>query len=387
MHLSPQQDGSFILLLIQQVFNYSINYQHSIYKPYKPRNLEEEELLHQVIQLHFPKLLESGNKLFSVFSPNHEYEIQQNKTVSNDNESSENQVVCLIPDHRDPGLREDFLQELWVTPKNSNQEHPEELIGSYPSWARGVIGDMRRTASLFNRFKESENRTFVSREDIKYQPHHQIINLLIATEFYWILNKREVNLSQKMTNAELNVAIQDYLYTIADQFLKLLPDNHPYRLIVSAEERRSWSFERIRGMMGTKQVLSQFIDSDINQIIECTEYTINLRSERLEEFTPSGMRSKKLIVKEEYDNDEIESFNYKDPGLDEEFLWDLYGASLRDQVKWLFEPADDWPSWAKGILSGMTSTIQFTKSFLDLKIEVKFFKTAGFSRITQIFVF
>ena len=46
-----------------------------------------------------------------------------------------------------------------------------------------------------------------------------------------------------------NVAIQDYLYTIADQFLKLLPDNHPYRLIVSAEERRSWSFERIRGMM------------------------------------------------------------------------------------------------------------------------------------------
>ena len=55
--------------------------------------------------------------------------------------------------------------------KNSNQEHPEELIGSYPSWARGVIGDMRRTASLFNRFKESENRTFVSREDIKNISH------------------------------------------------------------------------------------------------------------------------------------------------------------------------------------------------------------------------
>ena len=30
LHLSPQQDGSFILLLIQQVFNYSINYQHNI---------------------------------------------------------------------------------------------------------------------------------------------------------------------------------------------------------------------------------------------------------------------------------------------------------------------------------------------------------------------
>ena len=77
------------------------------------------------------------------------------------------------------------------------------------------------------------------------------------------------------------------------------------------------------------------------------------------------MRSKKLIVKE-YDNDEIESFIYKDPGLDEEFLWDLYGASLRDQVKWLFEPADDWPSWAKGILSGMTSTNSIYQEFSSI---------------------
>ena len=195
---------------------------------------------------------------------------------------------------------------------------------------------MRRTAILFKRFKDNENRIFVSREDIKYQPHHRIINLLIATEFYWILNKREVNLSQKMTNTELQIAIQDYLYTIADQFLKLLPENHSYRLTVSAEERRSWNFERIKGMMGSKQVLAQFNDSAINQTIECTEYTINLRSDHIQEFTPSGMRNKKLIIKE-YTHDEIENLNYKDPGLDEEFVWDLYGASLKESVKWNFQ--------------------------------------------------
>ena len=86
---------------------------------------------------------------------------------------------------------------------------------------------------------------------------------------------------------------------------------------------------------------------------------------------------KKLIVKE-YDNDEIESFNYKDPGLDEEFLWDLYGASLRDQVKWLFEPADDWPSWAKGILSGMTSTNSIYQEFLRSKDRSKVFQNRRF---------
>lgn len=377
LYIDPEQSGSFIILLIQQVFNYSVNYQHSIYKPYHPRDEAEKKLLQKVIRLHFPRLMNSSHKLFSILGSDNSHELNLKHDLQNNETKTNVETPCPVPNLRDPGLREDFLQELWVIPKNQNQEQPEELIGSYPSWARGVILDMRRTATLFIRFRDNENCTFISREDIKYQPHHKVINLLIATEFYWILNKREVNLSQKMTNAEMQVAVQDYLHTIADQFLKLLPENHDYRSAVSADERRNWSFERIRGVMGSKQVLAQFNSSNINQIIECTEYTINLRSERMEDFTPSGMRSKKLILKE-YTHDEIENFNYKDPGLDEEFLWDLYGASLKKAVKWNFEPADDWPSWAKGILSSMTTTNAIYREFLKSKDRSKIFQSRKF---------
>ncbi len=379
LKIKPEQGESFILLLIQQVFNYSINYRHAIYKPYCPRTNKEKVLLKKVIQLHFPLLLENGDDLFAILELSYEQSEEEGSKQSRSNyvkPESENDY-CPIPDHRDPGLREDFLQELWVVSKNQEHDQPEELVGSYPSWVRGVIRDMRRTSSLFKKFKDNENRTFISREDIKYQPHHRIINLLIAMEFYWIMNQREVNLAQKMTNAEMQVAIQDYLHTIADQFLKLLPENHLYRLKVSAEERRSWECERLRGMMGAKQLLAQFSDNKLNQIIECTEYTINLREERVQEFTPSGMRSKRLVIKE-YTHDEVDNINYKDPGLDEEFLWDLYGAKLKEKVKWNFEPAEDWPPWTMGILSGMTSSNAVYREFLKSKERSKIFQSRRF---------
>ncbi len=377
LKIQPDNNESFILLLIQQVFNYSINYRHAIYKPYHPRNSEEKELLFQVIQLHFPMLLKSGQDPFSVLDIEKRKNSNSSKSLSVEQPNEQAEDYCPVPNHRDVGFREDFLQELWVIPKNQDSEQPEELVGSYPSWVRGVIKDMRRTSELFKRFKDNENRTFVSREDIKYQPHHCAVNLLIAMEFHWIMNQREVNLSQKMTNAEMHLAIQDYLHTIADQFLKLLPQNHPYRITVSAEERRSWECERLRGMMGAKQLLAQFSSATLNQIIECTEYTINLREERLQEFTPSGMRNKKLVVKE-YHHDEIENLTYKDPGLDEEFLWDLYGMKVKEAVKWNFEPAEDWPSWAKGILSGMTSSNAVYREFLKSKERSKVFQSQRF---------
>ena len=110
LSIDPQQDGSFILLLIQQVFNYSINYQHSIYKPYNPRNEKEKKLLQKVIQLHFPRLLESSHKLFSIngSTPCNESNVNQNSSNNTTNPSAE--IHCPIPNLRDPGLREDFLQ-------------------------------------------------------------------------------------------------------------------------------------------------------------------------------------------------------------------------------------------------------------------------------------
>lgn len=372
LSLTAEQSNSFILLLIKQVLEYSLNYHHEIYKPYRPSNQQEKDLLARVLDRHFTHL---GPNLIDLFDIREAIVLSNEATDEPQQKSPED--ICLIPDLRDPGLREDFLQELWIIPKKNNFKIEDELMGSYPSWARGIILDMQRTSYLFKKFKESNNHTYTSREDIKYQPHHQVINILISSEFYWTFNKREVNLSGKMTNAEQHLAIQDYLYTLTDQFLRLLPENHPYRIKTTSEERRDWEFERLKGILGAKKVLANYTYAEFSQKIECTEYSINLKAEALKDFTPSGMRSKKLIIKE-FANEEIDNINYTDPGLDEEFLWDLYGIRSKKSVTWNFKVDEDWPTWAHGILGSMVASNTIYEEFLRSKDRSKTFQNRKF---------
>lgn len=373
LEIESLQTDSFILLLIKQVLEYSLNYHHEIYKPYRPRNQAEKSLLEQVLSKHFDHLGPRATDFFSIRDSDLTHIITADKSI--DNES--NMDFCPVPDLRDPGLREDFLQEMWMIHNRPDSKVEDELIGGYPSWARGIILDMKRTSYLFKKFKESDKRIFISREDIKYQPHHLIINILIAAEFYWVFNKREVNLHRKMTNAELFVAIKDYLHTLADQFLRLLPENHLYRKRVSAEERRDWDFERLRGILGAKKLSGIYKQTDFKQMVECTEYTISLKSEPIKDFTPSGMKTKKLVIKE-FANNEIETFNYADPGLDEEFLWDLYGVRSKKSIKWDFKVDDNWPTWAVGILGGMAACNTVYEEFKRSKYRTKTFQNRKF---------
>lgn len=373
LKIDSTQTESFVLLLIKQVLEYSLNYQHEIYKPYRPRDQAEKSLLEQVISKHFDHLGPMVMEFFSIRDDNLNELIGSSKKSENEEDID----FCPVPDLRDPGLKEDLLQELWMSANRIDSKVEDELVGGYPSWARGIILDMKRTSYLFKKFKESDNRIFISREDIKYQPHHLIINILIATEFYWVFNKREVSLHGKMTNAELYVAIKDYLHTLADQFLRLLPENHPYRKRVSAEERRDWDFERIRGILGAKKLSGIYKQTGLRQKIECTEYTVNLKSEPVKDFLPSGMKSKKLVIKE-FSNHEIENYNYTDPGLDEEFLWELYGVRFKKSIKWDFEVDKNWPTWAKGILGSMASCNRIYEEFKRSRHRTKKFQNRRF---------
>lgn len=377
---------SFLLLLLEQIFQYTIQYKHPVYNPYFPQTAKELELLQKVLEKHFseisPQLMDAFKTLMNweemeAQAERVERESELEEVLESEERKEEAEQACKVPDLPDPGILEDCLQEFWTVPHEFEVELPASLTGTFPSWAQGVVNGLKRTFYLYKRFQQSEKLTVITREDVRFQPHHRAILVLIGAEFYWIYNKREINVSN-MSYQQAKLIIQDYLFTVSDLFLKLLPEGHPYLDRVDAKSRRAWQFERIRGVRGAKKVLGRFEDPEVEFFTDCSGYNINIRNvtkKKVEkEAEESIVKSTGQEVMAELN---IKIPDKKDPGLDQDFLFDCYLAH-RSEHTWPDPFYEAWPAWARGIAPNLPACLNLYHDFKNSIQKMKIFQSHEF---------
>ena len=134
-----------------------------------------------------------------------------------------------VVNHPDPGIDEGILWTLYSSRRKAIDEGmvwPDEFLAKYPLWSRGIIATMSATMNLYNEFRKNQYR-IKSFDTVHLQPHHQMIWLLIAAEYFWLYNTREVNLPKDLTNLQAQVLMNAQFQDIVEEFRKLLPQDHP----------------------------------------------------------------------------------------------------------------------------------------------------------------
>lgn len=392
--IPPSESGkSFILLLLDRVFNYSLTYAHPSYKPYFPQSSQESALVDQVLKTHFSDLRPQLTGLFQSLgseSPAIDLGALKSSIKSSIRTPKKKEEIPkkehpkkLIKHHthllEDPGIQEEALQFLWVPSATERFEFPEELKTSYPNWAKGVIASMQRSLKLFSDFKKARQHAKMTANEIRVQPHHKMVRILLGTEFYWLFNKREVDLGRSIPNKRIMELIQGFLYSLNDLFLSVYSPDHPIHQELTPEMRTNWRFERVRGIRGAPKVLSAYEDNNSEYLVECTGLSINLKKHVVRKLMNRDGSVEKgdeeLLSKKP-----LPIVEHPDHGIDEDILWKLYTnrrtkqQNVEEEV-WPESFSSQYPLWARGIISNMRASLTLYHDFKRSRYRTKSFDT------------
>jgi hypothetical protein len=381
LEIPPKDSQSFLLLVLERVFSYTLSYRHPSYKPYYPQTDGESESVAKVLDLHFPELREVLAQVFQELGSS----IKVSKALGGPSVQPKGQPQAVSPSPKkvvhkhhlavleDPGIHEEPLQALWVPSTTQFYEYPEELHSSFPNWAKGVISSMQRTLGLYYYLKKSRFLTRMTAQETRVQPHHKIVHCLMGSEFYWLFNKREVDLGRSIPSKRVIELVQGFLYSLSDLFMHLYPNDHPIHKDHSEGKFSSWQFQRIRGVRGAPKVLGAYEDDYSEFLVDCTSLSISIKRHVVKHL----MRKD---VKKEEDKQEAKEHRplpvviHPDPGIDENLLWVLYTNRKKaiDEA-WPTSLGKERPIWARGILSDMRASITLYTEFKRIRTRTKRF--------------
>ncbi len=177
----------------------------------------------------------------------------------------------------DPGIRDDILAGLFSS-QGDEVQWPQDLFPNdlYP-WFKAMLPSLKASWNLYSGFMKSSTR---SREVAGYriQPHHRIIRLLCAAEYYWQFNSRDVELSEKMGFHEIRDLHNFNVRHLVEVFLKAVPEKHSWK---QTEEAKlgggTWKIEKIRGSRRAPRVLLKYQDDLGKWMMEITGTSVNIK--------------------------------------------------------------------------------------------------------------
>ena len=286
-----------------------------------------------------------------------------------------------VVNHPDPGIDEGILWTLYSSRRKAIDEGmvwPDEFSAKYPLWSRGIITTMSATMNLYNEFRKNQYR-IKSFDTVHLQPHHQMIWLLIAAEYFWLYNTREVNLPKDLTNLQAQVLMNAQFQDIVEEFRKLLPPDHPALKTPQDTASKNWKAERIRGTGGVPQIVFKIsLPKGKEYLIKCTASVLSvqplnpdLASIQLKEKAEG---SKKIFI-QETEESPLPIGQYSDPGLDENILWSLYSRKQRDSIGWEDHVTDTFPLWARATINAMIASKALFDDFHCSKRRYKRFES------------
>lgn len=364
-------ETSFILITLEKIFSYCLRYSHPIYQPYFPPTPVVLNTVSEVLKLHFP---ESENDLIKVFLALTKDKVPEIHTAIKDlyniGESKITQAVsltanknhCSVPTYKDPGIYATGISELWDTKYAKDVEWDPEFLGNFPSWAKGVLNGMTRTFALFQVMKKSKVNTRFLINDVKLQAQHNLVNMLITCEYFWLYNRREVDMDRGLPLSQTRIIMYGQINAISDQFVRLLPENHPF---FESNDRRNWATERVSGTKGAQKLVLRFLNFEEELLVECTDGSVFFRptNRTLAVDAPSGedVPTTKVISSKEYILK-----NYPDMGVREAVIAELM-AVKQSEFAWKLDNFARFDTWATGILKSMFRTQSLMGKFVDSK--------------------
>ncbi|MCO4780957.1 MAG: hypothetical protein KC646_01435 [Candidatus Cloacimonetes bacterium] len=360
---------SFILITLEKIFSYCLRYSHAIYQPYFPPTPTVLEKVSKVLKLHFP---ESENDIIKVFLSLTKEKVPEIhkaiKDLYNIGESKITQAVsltanknhCSVPNYKDPGVYATGISELWDSKPTKEVEWDPEFLSNFPSWAKGVLNGMVRTFALYQIMQKSKVNTRFLINDVKLQAQHNLVNLLITCEYFWLYNRREVDMDRGLPLSQTRIIMYGQINAISDQFIRLLPENHPF---FESNDRRNWAAERVSGTKGAQKLVLRFLNFEEELMVECTDGSIFFRptNRTLAIDAPSGddVPTTKVIKSKQYT---IKS--YQDMGVREAAIAELM-AVQKSEYCWQLENFARFDTWAIGILKSMFRTQSLMGRFIE----------------------
>lgn len=182
-----------------------------------------------------------------------------------------------IVNEDDPGMRDDILASLFSAQRDEPQWPQDLFPNDLHPWFKAMLTSLRASWSLYAGFMKSRTR---SREVAGYriQPHHRVIRLLCAAEYYWQFNSRDVELSEELGFHEIRDLHNFNVRQLVDIFLKSVPEKHPWR---DTEEARlgggTWKVEKVRGSRRAPRVLVKYQDDLGEWMMEITGTSVNIK--------------------------------------------------------------------------------------------------------------
>ncbi|PCJ16128.1 MAG: hypothetical protein COB02_16960 [Candidatus Cloacimonadota bacterium] len=369
LHVDKGLKTSFILITLEKIFAYSLRYSHAIYQPYYPPTPTIVDKVKSVLNLHFPESEDDIIKVFlslsKIKTPDVYNKIKQLYKVGESNITkadplSMNKDFCFISDHKDPGVTASGIAELWDTKTQGEIEWDNDFLNNFPSWAKGILNGMTRTYSLYYLIQKSKFKTRILLNDVKLQPHHNLVNLLIASEYFWLYNRREVDMDKNLPLSQARIMMYGQINAISDLFVRLLPDNHPFH---KSTNQRDWATERVSGTKGAQKLILRFLNYEEEIMVECSDGAVYFRqtNRTLNLDKNSKKEEKKEIISPEGKDYEIKS--YPDIGIRESVLWELISLKKTD-YQWRLPLVKDLDNWSKGVLSTMQSCKHLFERFI-----------------------
>ncbi len=184
-----------------------------------------------------------------------------------------------VVEHKDPGIKEDILWTLYMAQKvvpewNKDFTHQEE----FSVWARGLLSAMKATYTLYDYFQKTATRSKAMNAGVNLQPHHRIVRVLIAAEYFWLFNARDTTLPEELGIADAKEMFQKHVTKIYEHFVELLPDSHPARISEDAMIlQTSWKVERLRGTKRANKVSIKYTDEEGTWMVEFGSTSISAK--------------------------------------------------------------------------------------------------------------
>ncbi|MBW7876608.1 MAG: hypothetical protein H3C47_11540 [Candidatus Cloacimonetes bacterium] len=201
------------------------------------------------------------------------------KKAETDKEKTPVAKQVKVVEYKDPGIKEDILWTLYMAQKmvpewNKDFTHQEE----FSSWARGLLSGMKATYTLYDYFQKTANRSKAMNAGVNLQPHHRIVRVLIAAEYFWLFNARDTSLPEELGIAGAREMFQKHVSKIYEHFVELLPDSHPARISEDAMiAQAAWKVERLRGTKRANKVSIKYTDDEGSWMVEFGSTSISAK--------------------------------------------------------------------------------------------------------------
>lgn len=364
MQISPEDPGSFLLLCLEKVFNYSFCYRHPVYKPYIPTSKQELNKCERVLKKHFTALHKPLMDFFQslIHEEMAEFEDQEDSEENNRIITEEismaktGTIKKAIDAEPEVPINNNTLLELWQNgDRQKKTALDKELPEGFPLWLYGISQDMYRSWFIYQKFQQKGCYKFsVEKRDYLLFPEHEIVRLLVGLEYYWVFNRRGIEPDKGLTIPQLKNLMLQHINTIYSVFLSLAEPEVADRL-----NEKPWLLERLKGTKQAKQVQCRYSNYKRDYLIECSD---------LSAFIQKVIKTEKEAVEKPTVNKVVPAklHEARDIGLSEKAIWELYTRGRDSNPDWPEELKTRMLHMGREILKNMRKSFAIYKEFQSI---------------------